>query len=67
MHASKVRSRPASGTPVTKNAIERARAGVVAKLRAAGVQVRDGHPTFRYTHQQSVVVDDAVALIMTLT
>lgn len=38
----------------------------VAKLRAAGVQVRDGNPTFRYTHQKSVVVDDAVALIMTL-
>ena len=38
----------------------------VAKLRAAGVQVRDGNPTFRYTHQKSVVIDDAVALIMTL-
>ena len=38
----------------------------VAKLRAAGVQVRDGNPTFRYTHQKSVVIDDATALIMTL-
>ena len=38
----------------------------VAKLKAAGVQVRDSNPTFRYTHQKSLVIDDAIALILTL-
>lgn len=38
----------------------------VAKLRAAGIQVRDGNPTFRYTHQKTLIIDETVALIMTL-
>lgn len=53
-----VEPNPFGGGPVSRDD--------VAKLRAAGVQVRDGNPTFRYTHQKSVVVDEAVTLIMTL-
>lgn len=39
---------------------------VFADLQAAGVQVKWGNPTFRLTHEKSIVVDRRVALIMTL-
>jgi len=35
-------------------------------LQAAGVQVRWDNPTFRLTHEKSIVVDERLALIMTL-
>ncbi|MCW5849596.1 MAG: hypothetical protein KIT87_05910 [Anaerolineae bacterium] len=38
----------------------------VAKLKAAGVQTRDSDPTFRYTHQKTLIIDERTALIMTL-
>ena len=39
---------------------------VFADLQAAGVRVRWDNPTFRLTHEKSVVVDERLALIMTL-
>ena len=36
------------------------------RLRAAGVQVKESRPTFRFTHQKAMVIDDRVAYIMTL-
>lgn len=35
-------------------------------LRAAGVQVKASRPTFRFTHQKTMVIDGKVAYIMTL-
>lgn len=35
-------------------------------LQAAGVQVKWGNPTFRLTHEKSIVVDERLALVMTL-
>jgi len=39
---------------------------VFADLQAAGVRVKWGNPTFRLTHEKSIVVDERLALIMTL-
>lgn len=39
---------------------------VFADLQEAGVEVKWDNPTFRYTHEKSIVVDGQVALIMTL-
>jgi len=39
---------------------------VFADLQAAGVQVKWANPTFRLTHEKSIVVDGRMALIMTL-
>lgn len=39
---------------------------VFADLQAAGVQVKWDNPTFRLTHEKSIVVDERLALIMTL-
>ncbi len=39
---------------------------VFADLQAAGVQVKWANPTFRLTHEKSIVVDGQVALVMTL-
>lgn len=38
----------------------------VNKLKDAGVTVLDGASIFRYTHQKTLIIDDRVALIMTL-
>ncbi len=35
-------------------------------LAAAGVSVRDGNPAFELTHEKSLVVDDALAFVMSL-
>lgn len=39
---------------------------VFADLQAAGVRVKWDNPTFRLTHEKSIVVDEHFALIMTL-
>lgn len=36
------------------------------QLRQAGVQVKDSNPMFRFTHQKTIIVDNRLALIMTL-
>lgn len=40
-------------------------ARIAQRLRSAGVAVRFTSPSFRYTHQKSVVVDNRTGLIMT--
>ncbi len=36
------------------------------KLRAAGIQVKESNPTFRFTHQKSFIVDRNKALILSM-
>src|SRR4029079_11358891 len=37
---------------------------IFARLQDAGIAVRWGNPVFRFTHIKTMVVDDAVAVIM---
>ena len=37
---------------------------IFARLESAGIAVRWGNPVFRFSHIKTIVVDDAVAIIM---